>query len=165
MAGTAALVLSLVGTAAQVASTVQQGRAQGRAYEAQASVDEQNAKMKAKETSLNEDTLRRKQRQDLARIAGAQNEAGLVGGTAFGSYLNSFKNAEQDALNLRYEGMSQVQNYKNSAMLNRAYGKQARSNARSSAWATGITGAASSLISAGKTGYFGSNIASKFKGF
>ncbi|MBO4674989.1 MAG: hypothetical protein J5601_02750 [Elusimicrobiaceae bacterium] len=165
MAGTTALVLSLVGTAAQIAGQMQQGRAQGRAYEAQASVDDANWRNKAKETSLNEDTLRRKQRQDLAKIAGAQNEAGLVGGTAFGSYMQSLKNAEQDALNLRYEGMSQVQNYKNSAMLNRAYGKQARLNARNSAWATGITGAASSLIMAGKAGYLGENIANKFKGF
>jgi hypothetical protein len=164
MAGTVTAVM-LAATAAQVASTLQQGRAQGRAYAAQSSVDEQNAERKAIETSLNEDTLRRKQRQDLAKIAGAQSEAGLVGGTATGSYLNSLKNAEQDALNLRYEGMSQVQNYKNSAMLNRAYGKQARTNARTSAWVQGIGGAAQALAFGAPRGAFGSNIASKFKGF
>lgn len=164
MAGTITAVM-LAATAAQVMGTLQQGRTQERAYNAQADIDSANAKNKAIETSLNEDTLRRKQRQDLARIAGAQNEAGLVGGTAFGSYMQNLKNAEQDALNLRYEGMSQVQNYKNSAMLNRAYGRNAMSNARTSAWVQGIGGAAQALAFGAPRGAFGSNIASKFKGF
>lgn len=163
MAGVSTAVM-LVTTALQVAKTVQEGRAQGRAYEAQAGLDEMNADRQGLETSLNEDTLRRQNRQRLAQIAGAQAEAGLVGGTAFGSYMQNLKNTEQDALNLRYQGMSQWQNYKNSAMFNRAYGKNVRSNARTSAFITGLGGAASALTFGGEKGVFGESIAAKFKG-
>lgn len=161
MAG-ATVAIMAVSTALQMASTIQQGKAQERAYNLQADLDEQNAQIKAKETSLNEDTLRKQNRQKLARIAGAQAEAGLVGGTATGSYLQSAMNAEQDALNLRYSGLSAWQNYKNNALYNRAYAKVAKKNALNSAYTQGLTGAASILAYGGPKGVFGDSIASKF---
>lgn len=164
MAATTAVVLSLAATAAQVAGQLQQGRAQQRAYEAQANVDELNTGNQARETSLNEDTLRKQNRQQIAKIAGAQAEAGLVGGTATGSYMQSLKNAEQDALNLRYQGLTQWQNYKNSAILNRAYGAQARSNANTQAFVTGLGGLAQTFAWGAPKGVFGQKIASYFKG-
>jgi len=164
MAATTAVVLMAVSTAAQMAMQAQQGRAEGRAYETQAKVNEINADNQARDTSLNEDTKRRQNRLEMAKIAGAQAEAGLVGGTATGSYMQSLKNAEQDALNLRYQGMSQWQNYKNSAMFNRAYGAQARSNARTSAFTTGFGGLAQAFAWGAPKGAFGQKIASYFKG-
>lgn len=163
MAGATVAIMAIT-TAMQVASTIQQGKAQERAYAAQAGIDEQNAQRTALETSMNEDTLRKQNRQRLAQIAGAQAEAGLVGATAEKSYLTSFANAEQDALNLRYSGMSQWQNYKNSAMLNRAYGRQARKNALQSAYIQGFSGAARTLAWGGEKGVFGQKVAGYFKG-
>ncbi|MBQ4493058.1 MAG: hypothetical protein II972_00415 [Elusimicrobiaceae bacterium] len=160
----ASMALMGVATAAEVASTIQQGKAQERAYNLQADIDEQNAERSAKEASLNEDTLRRQNRQKLAKIAGAQSEAGLSGGTATGSYLQSAMNAEQDALNLRYQGLSAWQNYKNNAAYNRAYAKISRKNALTSAYTQGLTGAAQILAFGGPKGAFGQTIASKFKG-
>jgi len=163
MAGTTAFIMAAT-TAAQVLSTLQQGKAQERAYNLQAGIDEINAKNQAIETSMNEDTLRKQNRQKLAKIATAQGEAGLVGGTATNSYMQSAINAEQDALNLRYAGMSQWQNYKNSAAFNRAYAKTSRSNAKTSALMQGLAGAAQVLAFGGPRGVFGDGIAAKFKG-
>lgn len=163
MAGATAAIMA-VATAAQMAGTYQQGKAQARAYEVQAGIDEINARNKAMETSINEDTLRRQNRQRLAQIAGTQSENGLVGGTALNSYMVSMKNAEQDALNLRYSGMSQWQNYKNSAAFNRAYARTTRRNALNSMFMQGLSGAASILAYGGPRGVFGDSLASKFKG-
>ena len=163
MAGATAAIMA-VATAAQVASTIQQGKAQAGAYAVQAEIDKQNAQRSAIETSINEDTLRRQNRQRLAQIAGAQAEAGLVGGTAEKSYFKSLEEAEQDALNLRYSGMSQWQNYKNSSAFNRAYAKQTKKNALNSAFTTGLSGAAGVLAYGGPRGVFGEKVAGYFKG-
>ena len=56
--------------------------------------------------------------------------------------MSSFRNAEQDAMNLRYQGMSQWANYKNQAVLNRFYGRQAFKQGQLGAWTSGLSGAA-----------------------
>ena len=150
MAGVAALTtaqwveLGLTAAAAGMSaySSYQGGKAQEMAYKAQAEQDENNARQKALETSINEDTMRKESRAKLARMSAAQSEAGLDGGTATTSFMSSFRNAEQDAMNLRYQGMSQWQNYKNQAALNRFYGKQAFKQGQLGAWTSGLSGAA-----------------------
>ena len=123
-------------------SSYQSGKAQERAYNAQAEQDEANARVKAMETSINEDTLRRQKRAELARMSAAQGEAGLEGGTATTAYMSSFRNAEQNAMNLRYQGMSQWAAYKNQAALNRFYGRQAFKQGQMGAWMAGLQGLA-----------------------
>ena len=144
MAGLTALSYGLVAASAGLAaySAYQGGKAQERAYNAQAEQDEANARAKALETSINEDALRKERRAKLARMSAAQGEAGLEGGTATGAYMSSFINAEQDAMNLRYQGMSQWANYKNQAALNRFYGKQAFKQGQIGAWTAGLGGLA-----------------------
>lgn len=150
MAGVAALTtaqwveLGLTAAAAGMSaySSYQSGKATERAYKAQAEQDENNARQKALETSINEDTIRKESRAKLARMSAAQSEAGLDGGTATTSFMSSFRNAEQDAMNLRYQGMSQWANYKNQAALNRFYGKQAFKQGQLGAWTSGLSGAA-----------------------
>ena len=150
MAGVAALTtaqwveLGLTAAAAGMSaySSYQGGKAQERAYKAQAEQDENNARQKSLETSINEDTMRKESRAKLARMSAAQSEAGLDGGTATTSFMSSFRNAEQDAMNLRYQGMSQWANYKNQAALNRFYGKQAFKQGQLGAWTSGLSGAA-----------------------
>lgn len=163
MAG-AALGLTLLSTGLSMAQQYQQGRSEKAAYEAQARADENNARAVALETSINEDTVRRQNRQKLAAIRAEQSQAGLVGGTATGSYLQSFLNAERDALNLRYRGNSQWQNYMNSASLNRAYGKNAWRNAKWGIAATGVTGAAKSFFAGANTGLFGDKLQKALNG-
>lgn len=150
MAGVAALTaaqwvgLGLTAAAAGMSaySSYQSGKATERAYKAQAEQDEANARQKALETSINEDTMRKESREKLARMSAAQSEAGLDGGTATTAYMSSFRNAEQDAMNLRYQGMSQWANYKNQAALNRFYGRQAFKQGQLGAWTSGLSGAA-----------------------
>lgn len=147
MAGMTALSVAsyalMAGSAAMAAySSYKGGKAQEKAYNAQAQQDEANARQKALETSINEDTMRREGREKLARMSAAQSEAGLEGGTAETSYMSSVRNAEQDAMNLRYQGMSQWANYKNQAALNRFYGKQAFKQGQLGAWTSGIGGLA-----------------------
>lgn len=133
-AGYISLALTAAAGGLEAYSSYNGGKATERAYEAQAAQDEANARAKALETSINEDTLRREKRQELARMLAAQGEAGLEGGTATGAYMSSFRNAEQDAMNLRYQGMSQWANYKNQAALNRFYGKQAFKQGQMGRW-------------------------------
>ena len=121
----ASIAMTAASAAAAGVSAYQTGKAQKKAYQAQAEQDEANARQKALETSINEDTARRQGRAKLANMLAAQGEAGLEGGTATTSYMSSFRNVEQDVMNLRYQGMSQWANYKNQAALNRFYGKQA----------------------------------------
>ena len=147
MAGMTALSVAsyalMAGSAAMAAySSYQGGKAQERAYNAQAEQDEANARQKALETSINEDTARKQQRANLARMSAAQSEAGLDGGTATTAYMSSVRNSEQDVMNLRYQGMSQWANYKNQAALNRFYGKQAFKQGQLGAWTAGLQGAA-----------------------
>ena len=144
MAGLSALSYGLMAASAGLAaySSYQGGKAQERAYQAQAEQDEANARVKALETSINEDTARKQQRANLARMSAAQSEAGLEGGTATTAYMSSFRNAEQDVMNLRYQGMSQWANYKNQAALNRFYGKQAFKQGQLGAWTAGLGGLA-----------------------
>lgn len=142
MAGVAAIALTGLAAGMSAYSSYQSGKATERAYNAQADQDEANARAKALETSINEDTMRKASREKLARMSAAQSEAGLDGGTATTAYMSSFTNAEQDAMNLRYQGMSQWQNYKNQAALNRFYGKQAFKQGQLGAWTSGIGGLA-----------------------
>ena len=115
----ASIAMTAVSAAAAGVSAYQTGKAQKKAYQAQAEQDEANARQKALETSINEDTARRQGRAKLANMLAAQGEAGLEGGTATTSYMSGFRNVEQDVMNLRYQGMSQWANYKNQAALNR----------------------------------------------
>lgn len=143
---TAAQWVSLGLTAASAGmaaySSYKGGKAQEKAYNAQAQQDEANARQKALETSINEDTMRREGRQKLARMSAAQSEAGLEGGTAETAYMSGVRNAEQDAMNLRYQGMSQWANFKNQAALNRVYGRQAFKQGQMGAWTAGLGGLA-----------------------
>ncbi len=137
----------LMGAAAGLEATAayKQGRAQEKAYNANAQINEENANNAALATSINEDTQRKANRQKLSRMAAAQGEAGLVGGTALKSYLESYENAEADALNIRYQGLSQWQNYKNQAKMDRYYGKASASAGKAGAVTALVKGAANML--------------------
>ena len=123
----------------------QQGKAEAAAYKYQAAQDDRTAEALAVETAMQENTMRRQNRQKLGQLSAALAENGLSGGTFDRLFDVSASNLEQDVLNAHYQGMSAMQNYKNSAALNRVYASAARSNAKANMWASAANGAASML--------------------
>lgn len=135
------LVMAAVAATVSAFASYQGGKAQQKMYNAQAKLDEQNARNAALEASYNEDLQRRENRQRLSRVLAAQGEAGLVGGTATNAYLQSVQNAENDALMIRQQGLSAWQNYKNQAAMNRFNAKQAYQTGKANAFAQLASGA------------------------
>lgn len=142
----------------------QAGKEKAAGYKYAAAQDEYNARLQAKETAAQEDALRRQNRARLASVGAAMAEGGLSGGVFDKIYVSSARNLEQDAQNVRYQGMSQWANLKNSAQMNRFYAQQAKKNARFNTLLTLHGGAADALSnfdwgkkSPGKSGWTGAD--------
>lgn len=140
-----AMVAQGLQTILNISGQHQQGKAEAAAYKYQAAQDDRNAEALAVETAMQENTMRRQNRQKLSQLSAALAENGLSGGTFDRLFDDSAKNLEQDVLNMRYKGLSAMQNYKNSAALNRIYASAARGNAKTNMWASAANGAASML--------------------
>lgn len=122
-----------------------QGKAEASMYGFQARQDEENARAVALETSIAEDNLRKQNRKQLGELEARLAENGLSGSTFDRVFSDSASNLEQDALNLRYQGLSQWANYKNSAAMNRYGVTMAKANARNNVWQAGINSALGAL--------------------
>lgn len=122
-----------------------QGKAEAAMYGFQARQDEENARAVALENSIAEDNLRKQNRKQLGELEARQAENGLSGSTFDRVLGNSAANLEQDALNLRYQGLTQWANYKNSAAMNRYGVTMSKANARTNVWAQGLNTAVSML--------------------
>ena len=122
-----------------------QGKAEAAMYGFQARQDEENSRAVALENSIAEDNLRKQNRKQLGELEARQAENGLSGSTFDRVLGNSAANLEQDALNLRYQGLTQWANYKNSAAMNRYGATMSRANARTNVWAQGLNTAVSML--------------------
>lgn len=144
MAGPA-MGLSWFANAANSINTYQNLKGEASAYEANANILEGNATQAASESALAQDKHAKGARQQLSAQRAAQGQAGVNGGTALESYLQSFANAAQDNLDIGYRGANESINYLNQARLARYYGKTARANASNSAFSTAIGGAANTL--------------------
>lgn len=156
--GTALMIATAgLGVASSIAkgiATQNQMEAQANALEANAEILQRNAAQKRLETSLNEDTQRRKNKLALAKSRAAMAEAGISeGGTAIGVIGQSAADAEQDALNLRYQGESEAVNYLNNAKIMNANAENYR-EAGQNAFTTGLISGAFSGLSALATGGF-----------
>ena len=100
-------VISAAVTVAEGYSSYQEGKFQKKQADANAEILRQNAARKRLETAINEDTLRSQNRQTLARNLAASVEQGTAGSaTTIGVLGQDAANLEQNALNLRYEGLS-----------------------------------------------------------
>lgn len=108
---------------AAAASTIMQGygekqeaKYQAKVADANANILRQNAYRKRLETSINEDTMRRQNRETLAKnTAAAIEQGGGNSQTTIGALGQQATTLEQNALNLRYEGLSAAENYDISA--------------------------------------------------
>ena len=117
-----------VATAAvTAASAIAGGDAQRRAANTNADIAEQNRKLAAEQGFAREDAFRRQARMRLGSQAAAIAESGVDPGS--GSALlvaaQSATNAELDALNIRYEGLTQATGYAREAVAERRRGLNA----------------------------------------
>lgn len=119
----------------------QQGKAEKKAYDANAEILKNNAVKKRLETSLNEDTARSENRRKLAKLEAAMAENGQSSSpTAIGVIGQEASDMEQNVLNMRYAGMSEAENFENQSNLQSYYGKQAKDNGKNAfkmSWLTG----------------------------
>ena len=136
----AAIALTALSSISSSQAAQQEGVSTAAAYRAQAEVNELNAKNTAIQTAYNENVQRASNRQQLAQKVSGAGAAG-TSGTALGSYLSSYQNAEENALNIRAQGMAERQNYLNQAAYDRTYAK--------SAITAGEYGAANALLGGG----------------
>lgn len=121
-------------TLAQGYSQYKQGKYQAEVYNAQADVYKDAAYRKRLETAINEDTQRRENRRDLARNIAAANEQGMGNSQttigALGQYATDY---ERNALNIRYEGLSQAESLSDQASTYNYMGKFAKQQGKN-AW-------------------------------
>lgn len=159
--GAAAVPLLLGGSAAlQAVGSIQQGNAAYASAQSQASADlynaqanEQRAGQALDRSAQEEQAQRRGARSALGAARGAALESGVgVEGSAGLVYEQSVKNAELDALNIRYGGVLEAQGFREEAKMNRISaanalraGKQART--------AGYIGAGTAVLQAGASYY------------
>ena len=150
--GAFAVPLMIAGTALQAVGAIQQGNAQAAQYKAQAQANEYNAKVQraqaeaaGQQWSAREDLQRKQARQVIGQQLAASAESGvLLNGTASDLFRQSLVNAEQDALNIRYDGELNRVGLLNQAQLSDYEGAAARSAAKS-ARTSGYLSAAASI--------------------
>ena len=105
-------VAAAASTVMQGYATKQEAKFQAKQQDANAQILRQNAYRKRLGTSLNEDTMRRQNREILAKnTAAAIEQGGGNSQTTVGALGQQATTLEQNALNLRYEGLSAAENY------------------------------------------------------
>lgn len=151
-----AVPLMIAGTAIQAIGAIQQGNAQAAQYQAQAQGQEYNARVSRSQAeaagqqwSAREDAQRRQARQILGKQLAATAQSGVnLNGSAADIFRESMVNAEQDALNIRYEGEMTRTGLLNQAQLS-DYEASAFRSAAKSARRAGYMSAAAAIASGG----------------
>lgn len=101
----ASTVMQAMGAISEGNAAAAQAKAQGRALEANAQIQRDNARQASREASAAEDSQRRQARQVLGKQRASIAEAGIgFTGSSLDIVNQSTLNAELDALNIRYEG-------------------------------------------------------------
>jgi hypothetical protein len=150
------------GVAMRAAGSIVEGNAQASNYQSQqsaydynADVAVENSRIAWQQAGAREEAQRRRGRQVLGAQAAATAQAGVdVGsGSPLAIAAQSARNAELDALNIRYEGGLQARGFDIEAENLRYQGRVAGQNAKNARRA-GYWGAASSIIG-GAANYYG----------
>lgn len=109
MATTMAIVTA-IGTVAQGYASYKEGKFQQKLADANADILRNNADRTRLETSINEDKMRKENRQRIAKNIAAGIEQGMGNSaTTMGLIGQQSATLEQNALNLRYEGLSRAE--------------------------------------------------------
>lgn len=153
------MAVSALGAVGSAQSAQQQADIQALSDKRDAEIAEANAEITLAQTSAREEALRRDARQKLgaSRAAIAQSGTGLLGSNA-DIYSQQAREAEMDALNLRYSGLLEATgllNQKNTSLFNAASatasGKAARNAGYIRAGTTILSGPSGSGWGGGTT--------------
>jgi len=146
-------ILAAASTGLQVASSITAGNAAARSANWNAAQMDSQALRTLRVVNAQEDQLRAQQAKELGRERAAWGQSGLgFGGSALDAMIESARNAELDALNLRYGGTVQANDLRNQGQISRWEGRMARR--------AGYIGAGTALLSgasqfAGLSGFGG----------
>lgn len=122
-----------------------QGKAEAEAYNANADILRRNARQVRLEGARNEDIQRAENRQQLAETRALMGEMGISdSATAIGALAQNAANAEQNALNIRYQTETAARNYMQQASDMNFYAKQGKNAFRMSL----LSGAANGVAAA-----------------
>lgn len=168
--GALAAPLAIGGGLLSAFGQYQQGREQESNLKTQARIAQRNAVLlrgqaatARQQAGRDEEAQRREARRFLGTQRAAIGQSGIgFGGTAGQLLEDSAVQAELDALNIRYGGELQATDILNQAAMSDTESQILRANAKSAKRA-GITGAATSLLSAGGQAY-ASGLLPKFGG-
>lgn len=145
---TAAIIISLVATAAAAGvsaySAHQQGQAQKKAAEFNKQVAENNAKLASMQARYDTERLREKNRRLAAkqRVSFAKSGVSIVSGSAFDVLQDQEIQGELDELALLYRGNVQATGYQGQAQYQQFVGEQAEIQGRINTISAGVGGAA-----------------------
>lgn len=162
MSGVELALLSATATLLEGYSQKKQADYDAGVQKAQAIAYENASYRRRLETAINEDTQRKENRQALARQIAIANEQGMGNSqTTIGALGDYASDNEQNALNLRYEGMAQAEQLSDQANAYRWMAKYTKRQGRN-AWTDSLiksslsfaSGYASSGEDLGKLGTF-----------
>ena len=123
--------LAAAGTVMQGVGAYQEGKFQGKIADANAAITRQNAARQRLETSIKEDRQREQNRRQLASNQAAMIEMGMGSSpTSIGALGQQAADLEQNALDIRYEGLSAAEGMDIQADYYNWQGKAARQQGR-----------------------------------
>lgn len=159
----ASLLPMVLNTGVNIYSRVQGGDADARAAQAnakaQAGASLANAARIRSETARREEQLRRQGRAAVGKKTAAMAQAGVLdAGTSVGVLDQSRLDAEMDALNARYQGLSRSDALMTDAQNAIIQGKNAAAAAKTKSLAGAVGLLSNSLASAGAYGLMGSGL-------
>lgn len=132
----------IAATAMQAIGQLQQGQAANATAKYNATILEQNAQVERQQANAREEQQRRQAGQILGQQRAAFAQAGGgMGGSALDVATQSGRDAELDALTLRYEGGLRARGLESEASMERFAGKQALKQSRMAAIGTILGGA------------------------
>lgn len=160
--GWAMTALSAYGAIMGGKAEAAQAQAQANAYTQQAQLDEANAKVRLQQADAQEEAVRRETRRRLGQLRGEIIQSGTgLGGSNAAIYQQSARDAELDALNVRYGGLMEARGLMNQASANRynaaaakAQGKAAKRAGYMRAGTSILTGMAGGSSDPSRPGLF-----------
>jgi hypothetical protein len=145
----ASAVVGAIGAMDSANASASNYNAQAQAAQTNATIARNNAAGAQRAANANEEASRRKSAYALSQQRAAIGQSGVAfEGSPLDVLGTSAANAEMDALNIRYQGQVQANNYLNQGMMSDAQASAATQSA-SNAEDAGELGAATSLLSGG----------------
>lgn len=148
--------IQLAAGAVSAIGSIRQGNAANAAAQANAQALKQRADAVRSATVGREEMQRAQARQVVGeQVAAGAESGGMLAGSNLDLLRQSMFNAEMDALNIRYQGLTEGTSLENEARLERFRGRQARTAGYLSAVGSILSGGAGYLNAGGKIPTFG----------